>query len=65
MHLAEGAQVMRTQTISASLGLVSGTTGAAQDFIFADVVEAPSLPGHVWVDCGDQYNGTTFFGNNL
>jgi ATP-dependent exoDNAse (exonuclease V) alpha subunit len=37
MHLAEGAQVMLTQNISATLGLVNGTTGAVQEFIFADV----------------------------
>ena len=64
VHLAEGAQVMLTQNTSAPLGLVNGTTGVVKDFVFAEGVEAPCLPEYVWVDCGDQYKGETFFENN-
>jgi hypothetical protein len=64
VHLAEDAEVMLTQNISAPLGLVNGTTGVVKDFVFADGVFAPSLPDYVWVDCGDQYKGATFFENN-
>jgi hypothetical protein len=38
------------------------TTGVVKDFPFAEGVEAPSLPEYVWVDCGDQYKGASFFG---
>lgn len=65
VHLAEGAHVVLTQNTSAPLGLVNGTTGAVKAFVFAEGVEAPSLPEYVWVDCGAQYKSTTFFVNNL
>jgi hypothetical protein len=64
-HLDEGTQVMLMQNISALSGLVNGTTGAVNDFVLAESVEAPSLLEYVWVDRGDQYKGTTFFVNNL
>jgi hypothetical protein len=42
-----------------------GTQGVVKDFFFPDGVVAPSLPDYVWVDCGDQYKGASFFENNL
>jgi hypothetical protein len=64
LHLDEGTQVMLKQNISAPLSLVNGTTGVVNDFVCAESVEAPSLLEYVWVDCGDQYKGTTFFVSN-
>jgi hypothetical protein len=57
VHLAEGAQVMLTQNISAPLGLGNGTTSAVQDIVFVECAEASSPTDYAWIDCGGQYKG--------